>query len=163
MGIPKIPISILKGIYLFFNYISDEYETEVRVQVFFDPNRKMYEVYLPNQEVTSASIYTLDAEYAYMQKTGYWPVLDIHSHCRYPAIFSATDNNYEKGSWIYGVIGSLGRFPQLLLRAGSGGYYVPICERDVFDLSAASDDSMCTQVYEKLVGQQDRLQKMDGD
>ena len=60
-------------------------------------------------------------------------VLEIHSHHRYPARFSATDDADEQGLRLYGVIGRLdGARPEVALRAGAYGHWLPVPWEDVF-------------------------------
>lgn len=155
LRIPKIPQYVLKALYLFFEQVADNYETEVRVQVYFNSETREFELDFPEQEVTSASVYTLDAEYGLMTDT-VWPVLDMHSHCRFPAMFSATDNRNEKGNWVFGVIGSLGphllRSPELVLRVGTGGNFMKINADEVFDFTITDDlraERMAKDLFEQ--------------
>lgn len=153
MRIPKIPGTILYGIEQFFEYVADRLETEVRVRVYYDPSKEDYVVELPNQEVTSATVYTLDDEYGYAMEHGVYPVMDIHSHCRFPAIWSGTDDRNETGNWIFAVIGSLGRNPQLIIRVGTGGYFHEIDASEVFDLHEIKKDQaeiVCQELLSNL-------------
>ncbi len=60
-------------------------------------------------------------------------VLEIHSHHRYPARFSATDDADEQGLRLYGVIGRLdGARPEVALRAGAYGHWLPVPREEVF-------------------------------
>lgn len=60
--------------------------------------------------------------------------LALHSHHAMSAYFSATDDRDEQGLAIYGVLGRLdtGR-PEVALRAGAYGAWLPIPWDDVFD------------------------------
>jgi PRTRC genetic system protein A len=60
-------------------------------------------------------------------------VLDLHSHCNMRAGFSGQDNSDEKGFRIYGVVGRLGKRPEVMLRLGVYGYYALLLWDDVFD------------------------------
>ena len=54
------------------------------------------------------------------------PLLQLHSHHRMSAFFSATDDQDEQGLGLYGVLGRLsvaGRQPEVLLRVGVYGHY----------------------------------------
>lgn len=138
LRVPRIPQYILMALYMFFEQVADMYETEVRVQCFYDSVSKEYTLYLPRQEVTSMSVYTLEAEYAYMSDQR-WPVLDIHSHCRFPAMWSLVDNANELGNWVFGVIGSIGHSPKMHLRVGTGGNFMDVDQDIIFDLSITND------------------------
>lgn len=61
-------------------------------------------------------------------------VLAVHSHHRYPAVFSATDDTDEQGFGLYGVLGRLDTDrPEVSLRAGVYGYFFPLPWGAVFD------------------------------
>ena len=61
-------------------------------------------------------------------------VLEIHSHHRFAARFSPTDDADEQALRIYGVLGRLGSDrPELALRAGAYGYFLPVPWEAVFD------------------------------
>lgn len=145
--LPKIPQNILRDIVRFFLLVAQTEHTEVLVRVFYDPNKNAYGLQLPDQIVTGASIVT-DEGYP----DGMYPVLDIHSHCFYPAFFSAVDNDDEKSNRLYGVVGLLHQRPQFLLRAGTGGQFVEL--ESLQDVFADWDD---TDWYEYLLGQMEHI------
>ena len=60
-------------------------------------------------------------------------VLEIHSHCDYPARFSSTDDRDEQGLRVYGVLGRLGTDrPEVALRVGAYGHFLPLPWEAVF-------------------------------
>ena len=60
-------------------------------------------------------------------------VLEIHSHCQYPAHFSPTDDADEQRLCLYGVLGRLdGDRPEVALRVGAYGYFLPVPWEAVF-------------------------------
>jgi PRTRC genetic system protein A len=62
-------------------------------------------------------------------------MLQLHSHHRMPAFFSATDDRDEQGLGLYGVLGRLGvpdRQPEVLLRVGVSGHFRPLPWAAVF-------------------------------
>lgn len=60
-------------------------------------------------------------------------VLEIHSHHRYPARFSPTDDADEQGLCLYGVVGRLDRArPEVALRVGAYGHFLPVPWETVF-------------------------------
>lgn len=145
--LPKIPGNILKNIVNFFMLVEKTYETEVLVRIYWDPEIQQYFLELPEQEVSPASVNTkmplMDEMY---------PVMDIHSHCHYEAFFSRVDDTDEVGSRLYGVVGSVHKEPQFLLRAGTGGCFVTLNDASsVFDLEAEDE----TDWYETLASQMD--------
>jgi PRTRC genetic system protein A len=61
-------------------------------------------------------------------------VLEIHSHRDGAAQFSVTDTADEQRLRIYGVVGGLDRArPEVALRAGAYGYFIPVAWTSVFD------------------------------
>jgi hypothetical protein len=61
-------------------------------------------------------------------------VLEVHSHGPHPAVFSSTDNRDEQGLRLYGVVGRLGTDrPEVALRAGAYGHFLPVPWETVFD------------------------------
>jgi PRTRC genetic system protein A len=60
-------------------------------------------------------------------------VLEIHSHHRFPAHFSPTDDADEQRLCLYGVLGRLAvEQPEVVLRVGAYGYYLPVPWESVF-------------------------------
>lgn len=60
-------------------------------------------------------------------------VVQLHSHARMKPFWSSTDNADEQGFLIYGVVGRIGSTaPQLLLRVGINGHWLPLRWNDVF-------------------------------
>lgn len=148
--LPKMPMGILKSLYCFFSDVAEKFKTEVLVRVYYDPSAEKYVLEVPEQKTAPGLVVT---DQGLIPQ--YWPVMDIHSHCYYPAFFSETDNKDEKGNRIYGVIGSLDKRPQLLLRAGTGGCYVKISDvGKIFDENVSPSEDwygiMKSQMKEKI-------------
>ena len=62
-------------------------------------------------------------------------IMDIHSHGYFEAFFSGTDNKDEQGLRFYMVVGRLDTLlPEVELRLGAYGYFVPLGIEDVFDV-----------------------------
>jgi len=60
-------------------------------------------------------------------------VLALHSHHTLPAFFSATDDADEQGLGLYTVVGRLlGDSPEVLVRAGAYGHWLPLPWETVF-------------------------------
>ncbi|MBN1690425.1 MAG: hypothetical protein JW901_05345 [Dehalococcoidia bacterium] len=82
-----------------------------------------YHIWQPEQKVSETRI-----EYQTMENV----VLELHSHGRIPACFSAQDNQDEQGFRIYGVVGSLREQPKVRLRLGVYGYFQELNFEDIF-------------------------------
>ncbi len=84
-----------------------------------------YRVERPWQEVSAVS-----ARYRPVPDT----VLELHSHHRMRAYFSSVDDGDEQGLRLYGVVGRLRtRRPEVRLRVGAYGYFMPLRWEDVFE------------------------------
>lgn len=84
-----------------------------------------YRLLVPEQRVSASAV-------RYRRLSGV--LLELHGHHRLPAFFSAADDADEQGLGLYGVLGRLDRpRPELLLRAGAYGAYLPLPWEAVFD------------------------------
>lgn len=84
-----------------------------------------YHLVVPQQAVSPTEV-------AYVPASNV--VLEIHSHHRYPARFSATDDDDEQRLAVYGVLGQLDTdHPQVRLRVGVYGYYMAVAWAEVFE------------------------------
>ena len=83
-----------------------------------------YRLVVPEQDGTAASL-------RYTPPLGV--VMEFHSHARLGAFFSRTDDQDEQGFRIYGVVGKVGApSPELVLRIGVYGHFVPVAWPQVF-------------------------------
>ena len=89
---------------------------------------ELYRLKLPTQENGECWI-----KYQTLPDT----VLEFHSHGLMSAFFSMTDNRDEQGLCIYAVAGKLDRLiPDMNMRVGIYGYFVPLKFSEVFDVHA---------------------------
>jgi PRTRC genetic system protein A len=85
-----------------------------------------YHLKMPPQESSSGGV-----EYEVLPNT----VVDIHSHAAMSAFFSSTDDSDEQGLRLYMVVGRLDTLlPEVELRLGVYGYFVPMNLDEVFDV-----------------------------
>jgi len=85
-----------------------------------------YRLKIPTQERNSASVKYEKLPYS---------VMDIHSHGHMDAFFSCTDDSDEKGLRFYAVVGRLDTLlPEVELRLGAYGYFIPLSIEEVFDV-----------------------------
>jgi PRTRC genetic system protein A len=97
---------------------------EVLLAVTYDKSAG-YQVIMPNQIVSAVAVRYLPVADV---------VLEIHSHHRFPARFSPTDDADEQRLCLYGVLGRLdGDRPEVALRVGAYGHFVPVPWRSVFE------------------------------
>ena len=132
MRIPKIPVMLLYDAYVFFKEVFCTYGTEAALQLFWNPQNKRYYWYVPKQTTYIDGVdFNRDASREYTD----WLIADFHSHGMFNAFYSAVDDKDEKGTRLYGVIGSLGGKSTFLLRAGCGGFFLPVQYSDAFDVA----------------------------
>ena len=136
MGLPKIPMHLLMFIWDFFAKLSERYELEALVHILYDMHSKEYTVRVPKQKLTHVSVDSvLEEEYP----DHLIHVMDIHSHNTMPAKFSTVDDEDEKPTRLYAVMGMLHRaFPDICVRASCGGHFVPVDPIEVFDAKATN-------------------------
>ena len=93
-----------------------------------------YRLVLPTQRVGAVSVHYMPQEDL---------VLEVHSHCDGPARFSLTDTGDEQRLRLYGVVGRLGSSrPQVALRAGAYGYFLPVPWSSIFDADPSGVDDV---------------------
>lgn len=145
--LPLVPSYMLMALYDFFKYVSDTYNTEAAVQLFYDVSEDRFFLNLPNQFVTYSSV-RFDRDYAL--ETKYLLVADIHSHGKISAFFSSVDNADELGTRIFGVYGNLASSPSILFRAGSGGYFCDMPNFISQDNNSDEADNICDSLLENI-------------
>ena len=131
-ALPKIPYQILSQIIAFFkSYITLDGENEAMACIYWSVKNLEYHVYIPKQTVSKARI---DTNIPDINEDEYVLVMEIHSHNTMPAVFSYTDNDDEKATRLYTVIGRLNRvFPDINTRISVGGKFVSVEPSDVFE------------------------------
>ena len=104
MTVPKIPMHLLLFIWDFFAGLSERYALEALVHILFDTKRNKYTVRVPKQKLTHISVDSVMEE-EYPEHMIH--VMDIHSHNTMPAEFSSVDDEDEKPTRLYAVMGRL--------------------------------------------------------
>ena len=136
MSVPKIPMSLLLFIWDFFAGISEKYALEALAHILYDTKRNKYIVRIPKQKLTHTSVDSVMEE-EYPEHLIH--VMDIHSHNTMPAEFSSIDDEDEKPTRFYAVMGRLDKIlPDITVRASCGGKFIPIEPADVFDINSTS-------------------------
>jgi len=111
--LPKIPLELLLQIELWFK----AHTSEIMAQIFWNRDEKKYFIYIPEQEVSGASVHAKRNEE--LEKR-HLLVLDIHSHNTMGAFFSGTDDADERGCRIFGVIGEIDSADGSMLKLRAG-------------------------------------------
>lgn len=127
-ALPKIPMRLLGQIVAFFrSYMKDGEECEALAQIYWDKKAKEFFAYIPKQTVCKDEIEDDLRGCPYDNEERYLCYADIHSHNSMEAFFSAEDDQDERGTGLYFVVGELDRFfPSLKARISCGGSFVAI-------------------------------------
>ena len=117
----------------FFQKLSDRFELEALVHILYDTVRRKYAIRVPRQELTRVSVRSVMEE-EYPEHMIH--VMDIHSHNTMPAKFSPVDDDDEKATRLYAVVGRLDKvFPDITVRASCAGKFICLKPQDVFETS----------------------------
>lgn len=137
MRLPKIPMDMLQQVITFFrSYIQKDSVVEAMVNLLWDRQDEKYAIHVPEQVVSKASV---KAAPSGLDDERYLHVADIHSHNTMSAKFSITDNEDEKATRLYIVIGRLDKyFPEINARISNGGKFHQIDPSDSLEGIKAS-------------------------
>jgi len=125
----KIPADLLAQSVAYFR-IWGKYHLEVQVQIFWNIKDQKYFGYVPKQKVTNT---TIDIERDIEIENTNSLVLELHSHHHMPAMFSDVDDDWEKATGLYGVIGQIGEdIPKMRYRLSCGGSFKRIDISEIF-------------------------------
>ena len=127
-ALPPVPLALFLQIVAFFRFFLWEgREQEALAHIYWDKERKEYRVVVPTQWVGKASVDALLGGGDVLDEERYLHFADIHSHNTMAAKFSLTDDQDEKATRVYLVVGRLDRFfPQVEARISCNGRFVPI-------------------------------------
>lgn len=127
-ALPLIPASLLGQIISFFRcYMNETAEFEALVHILWDKELEEFVVHIPPQEVSKARV-NADLSRDGLDETRYLHYMDIHSHNSMAAKFSPVDDQDERATRLYAVLGRLNHFfPEITVRMSCGGTY---CELD---------------------------------
>ena len=119
-ALPLIPASLLSQIISFFRcYMNETAEFESLAHILWDKESEEYVVHIPPQEVSKARV-NADLSRDGLDETRYLHYMDIHSHNSMAAKFSPVDDQDERATRLYTVLGRLDRFfPEITVRMSS--------------------------------------------
>ena len=130
--LPKIPAIYFIQAQEFFRSVSERFDAEAMLQLFWDNEEKRYFLYCPRQAVRHASL-SIIRNWELERES--WLVMDMHSHGTIGCSFSAVDDEDEKGTRYYGVFYGYKdkSMPKCEFRVGCGGYFLNVGLRDLFE------------------------------
>lgn len=136
MTMPKISMKVLMSVVNFFEALSQKHELEALVHILYNTDTGEYEISVPKQEITHVSVNAIIEE-EYPEHLVH--VMDIHSHNTMPAKFSPIDDDDEKATRLYAVVGRLDQvFPDITVRASCGGQFIQLSPEEVFETNFKS-------------------------
>ncbi len=126
-ALPLIPREVMGQIISFFRcFMYEREEFEALAHIYWDRELEEYTVFIPRQRVSKARI-DADLRGSALPEERYIHYADVHSHNSMAAKFSLTDDEDEKATRLYFVIGHLERFyPSITARMSCGGVYQQI-------------------------------------
>ena len=151
-GIPLIPMALVMRIIAFFRGLTDQRQedtgassafspkakiirgtdNEALVNIYWDRQTKAFVADTPEQMVSGVSVDSNENP-DYLNER-YLHYMDIHSHNRMRAFFSPVDDNDEKATRLYTVIGRLDQYmPEIKTRISNGGKFHEIDPGEVFE------------------------------
>ncbi len=146
--LPKIPIEFFIAARYFFEEIYQEKGTEALLQLFYDEENRTYFWYIPKQEAFSTNVI---ATRNFLRECKCILVADVHSHGCYNAFWSKQDNDDEKGTRIFGVMGGFTNKETYneCFRLGCGGYFSTLQLLDIVNADNL-DNKMVQTILSKL-------------
>ena len=125
--VPKIPQVLIDRIVTVLRALSPQ---EHLFNIYWHPHWNAWEIENPPQATTEASVTLVNPRTPFAAHAP--RVLQVHSHGRFPAVFSETDNIDEVVVGLYGVVSFTDPdHPVWALRAGMAGQFLPIAWDEV--------------------------------
>jgi PRTRC genetic system protein A len=139
---PRVPAAIVSEMLDLARLAAPEEQGADELLFYLTLGEAGWALHVPPQEATTVSVRaTLDAHNpAYSQA-----VLEVHSHHRMHAFFSADDNREEAGKFrLFAVLGDIDTRPTLVVRLGMWGYFWNLAPQSVFEMPGEVQDGWAT-------------------
>ena len=126
-ALPLVPMELLAQIISFFRCcMAGPEEFEALAHIFWDKQEEKFVAHIPKQRVSKAHI-DADLTQDELPEDRYLHYIDIHSHNSMEAKFSRVDDEDERATRIYIVVGRLDKFfPEISVRMSCGGSYLEL-------------------------------------
>lgn len=123
-ALPPIPMSLMGQIIAFFrSFMKENEEYEALALIYWDKEERRFFAYVPKQTVSKDDITADLTDCPYDDGERYIRYADIHSHNSMEAFFSGTDDEDERGTGLYMVLGELDHFfPEIETRIACGNF-----------------------------------------
>lgn len=134
-ALPLIPLDLIGSITSFFrSFLEENAEYEALALIYWSVEAKCFFAYVPKQTVRKEHIEADLRDCPYDDDPRYIRYADIHSHNSMEAFFSGEDDQDERGTGLYLVMGELNRFfPDIKARISCGGSFVDIDPGEVIE------------------------------
>ena len=126
-ALPLIPRELMGQLFSFFrSFMGEKGEFEALALIYWDKQEEKFILHIPRQTTTKVHIgFQLESDD--FPEERYLHYADIHSHNSMAAKFSSVDDNDEKATRLYLVVGRLDRFyPEICARVSCGGTFMEI-------------------------------------
>ena len=127
-ALPKIPARLMGEIIAFFrSFMTENEENEALALIYWDKAEKRFFAYVPKQSVCKEEVEANLRDCPYDDEERYICYADIHSHNSMDAFFSGKDDQDERSTGLYLVLGKLDKFyPDVKARIFCGDSFVSI-------------------------------------
>ena len=134
-ALPLIPLDLIGSITSFFrSFMEGNAEYEALALIYWDTKFQCFSAYVPKQTVSKEHVEADLRDCPYDDDPRYIRYADIHSHNSMKAFFSDEDDQDERGTGLYLVMGELNRFfPDIKARISCGGSFVNIDPGEVIE------------------------------
>ncbi|WP_300820437.1 hypothetical protein [uncultured Oscillibacter sp.] len=134
-ALPLIPLDLIGAIASFFrSFMEENAEYEALALIYWSTEERRFFAYVPKQTVRKEHLEADLRDCPYDDDPQYIRYADIHSHNSMEACFSGVDDQDERGTGLYLVMGELDRFfPDIRARISCGGSFVDIDPGEVIE------------------------------
>ncbi len=142
----KIPCDILIKLANFFKYVARLDETyEAMGRIYYDSTKRDFFIIIPEQETSFCSCKLLNS-YEHSLPPSVTRVMTCHSHPVYPAKFSSIDNDNDKETGLYMVMGwtATKEIPDFKIRMSANGTFRDINLSSIFDMPSTINSQKFT-------------------
>ncbi|MFR8333638.1 MAG: hypothetical protein ACLU9S_15810 [Oscillospiraceae bacterium] len=156
LTLPKIPMQLIGQLVAFFrSYMQDGEEYEAMAQIYWDKEQEEFFAYVPKQTVCKDEIEADLRDCPYDNEERYLCYADIHSHNSMEAFFSSKDDQDERGTGPYFVVGEL----RPLFPRPQGPYFL---RRHLVPIDPATVIEGLDQAFQRIEALRDTAESVSG-
>jgi hypothetical protein len=126
----KIEWSLMERFIAIARYYAFQHTVEFHSEIYWNPNLGEYRMVIPNQKVSMSYV----EPQSHFVGEDWIKVVEVHSHHYWEATPSSTDNQNERQTILYVIVGKLQEFfPQITVRTFFNDKHYPINPWEVFE------------------------------